>query len=190
MRLSWTAAALTLALASTSGAWERPVAKDASLISQSLCCGSGVADQNFGFQATVDAGRYHHQARALLGFDLSGITANDRVWLVLPGQTVGAGLPDFTLSLVQGDWNEATVTYNTAPDSEPLSLPASWVDNHLRFDVTDQVHAALQSQLVQLSFIVDAQGSTNLFIPSRENASGLRPAWLDVTTGQTPSDEG
>ena len=180
MRFSWMGI-LAILVSSSAFGLDIPVARDASLIQNSLCCGPGAADRNFGAAATVDAGRYHHTARALFGFPLDQVADQQSVILVLPGTTVGSfGGTDFSVSLVQGEWDEQTVTFNSAPASEALASAASWVGGQLRFDVTAAVHAAVCEGRDSISFIVDAMGSTNLFVPSRENASGLQPAFLEL----------
>ncbi len=170
------------------------VSRDASLIQQSLCC-ANPADTNFGAAATVDAGSYHNTARALFGFDLP--KANQawlKATLVLPAsQLVGNSSAPFALSYTLADWDETKVTWNNGPDVLPLSTAEIIAETATSIDVTDAVNAAVLAGAETISFALDAQGQSNLFVPSKEAAGEMGAAALEIkadTSVQTGDDAG
>jgi hypothetical protein len=171
------------------------VAKDASLILSSYCCGFA-ADQNFGGSTTVDAGTYHHTSRALFGFTLPALPEGavvESASLVLPPATLVVPAPgvltSVALSLVNEDalWSEDTVTWNTAPASTSIGAFSIDAASGARLDVTDAVRAALGGD--EVSFFIDST-QQNLFFPSKEGTLGAASLSIRFHVEQCPRGEG
>lgn len=157
--------------ASLAGEYLISVEKDASVIRQSLCC-SNAADKNFGASYTVDAGQYHHNSQALFAFDLSQIpsAASIRSADLVFGNVriVGSEPATFSLGSTYEDWDEESVTWNKHPKSEAFrDINLSSGSNAI--DVAAAIVSALESGQSRLTFTVDAKGSANAFISSKED---------------------
>lgn len=162
-----------------------PVTKDASLILSSYCCGF-VPDRNFGGNSTVDAGTYHHTSKAAFGFSLSGIPSGKVIaeaLLVFPGlsSTGGSsGSVDINKIDNSASWQEAAVTWNTAPGYtyyNTFNLPSGGAAS---INVTDLVSAAVASGEEEISIMMTPR-MNNYFVDSKENSSG-KAAYILIKT--------
>jgi hypothetical protein len=174
------------ARAETKEALRFPVVKDASLIERSLCCGDA-SDKNFGTAPTVDAGAYHHRARALFGYSTDAVARERiaKVELVLPpAQIVGGAQTEVRLLVVTrtATWDEGTVTHSDAPSATEVGVFRIEALSEARLDVTSAFADGVPAG--EVSFIVEATRA-NVFFPSREEDPGNGNA-LVVTAPSAP----
>jgi hypothetical protein len=162
---------------------ELPVTRDASLIYSSYGTGPA-ANRNFGSAPTVDVGSYHHDSRALFGYDLSALDdslAITRAELVIPAMWGAAGnVGAFTLSKVDptASWQENTVTWLTTPPAQLYEQYTVDTNVENRLDITSLVAAAVAAGETELSVLLE-DVQNNLFIDSKEKVGG-QPTYLHV----------
>jgi len=165
-----------------------PVAKDTSLIRESVCC-ANPANTNFGDSPTVDAGQYHHNSRALFGFTLPLFDSNtvvQKAELVLPVPAISGNIPaSLRFGFTTGAWNEREVTWNNQPAITPISNAFFAADVSTRLDVTAAVKTIQSNGGRDLSVALDAAGQSNVFFKSKE-ADAQGAAYLVITTDYQP----
>lgn len=167
-----------------------PVDKDASLIRESLCC-ANPADTNYGSAKTADAAQYHHRSRAIFGFTLPLLDSDSSVKkaeLVLPSlQIVGSSPAPLALGSTTVAWDEKTVTWNNQPALDLIAGYSVSTGIENRLDVTQAVLDTQKDGQSEISFVLDAAASSNVFIPSKE-ADPDHAAYLIITTDDKALD--
>ena len=161
-----------------------PVAKDTSLIRESVCCINPAAT-NFGASPTVDAGQYHHNSRALFGFTLPSFDSNtviQKAELVLPIPAIAGNIPaSLRFGFTASAWNEEEVTWNNQPSITPISNAFFTADISTKLDITAAVKTIQSQGGREISVALDAVGQSNVFFKSKE-ADVHGAAYLIITT--------
>ncbi len=161
-----------------------PVTKDASVIRSSYCCGL-VADRNFGGASTVDAGQYHHESKALFGFDTASVKPSIRVakveFVIASAQISGPSPASFILSGSTEAWDEMAVTWNTKPVASKITNVSLVSANQNFIDITQAFMEFLSLSREDLTLILESDGTANVFVTSKE-ADPTAAAYLLITT--------